>query len=160
MKIKSIILLPLILVIIACVARQQEKQTIVTKSKSLNQVLTQLRLGNNQLILETRLWRDFMPTIGESSNSPLLSSIKLIDKNKTPLPKHLILKKHYIIQGDKIWEYTFEDIHKSAPYKQIGISRNGPELEAGSEVDIVCEFEFDGKLYQIAAKSQEIVATH
>lgn len=127
----------------------------------LKETSTQITIGANTLILETYLWRDFMPSPARSkSGSPLLSSTKLIDKNKKALPTSLKMKKQYLLQGEKIWETDFDEIHVSESHKKVAVLRNGPELELDTEVDVICEFEYNGKTYRIAAKSQEIKATH
>lgn len=148
-----------LLLLVACATKKQDKETVIVE-KPLQETATQLKLGENLLVLQTYLWRDFMPSVGTKSKSPLLSKIKLIDRHEKPIPPNLHLKKQYLIQGDKVWEFALKSIRAQTPYERVAVLRDGPQLKPGTEVDVVCELEYEGKRYRIAAKSQEIRETH
>lgn len=115
-------------------------------------------IENNRLFLkDIYVWRDMMPVITNESSRMIVKG-HLISDEKEPL-NEIILKKHYVVQGDRIW---ISDSNESEVRKPMHLNyietvvRNGPKWPVNSKVDVVCEFEYSGKTYLVIAKSQLI----
>ena len=118
-----------------------------------------IALANNNLVLETYLWRDFMP-VSPPSGSKMIGVGKLTDVNQVRIPQSITLRKQYVIKGDEIWIANYGEIRNSPEHILEGVVRNGPQWDTGIEVDVVCEFQHQGKTYRLLAKSQPINATY
>lgn len=116
-------------------------------------------IGNNSLLLETYLWRDFMPD-GNTGGSALFSVNKLTGDVGAAIPESISLKKQYVIKGDEIWISDYSEVRNSPANVLEGVVRDGPEWGPDINVDVVCEFEREGQTFRILAKSQKIHATY
>lgn len=116
-------------------------------------------IGNNSLLLETYLWRDFMPD-GNTRGSALFSVNKLTGDVGAAIPESISLKKQYVIKGDEIWISDYSEVRNSPANVLEGVVRDGPEWGPDINVDVVCEFERGGQTFRIMAKSQKIHATY
>lgn len=117
-----------------------------------------INVGNNNLVLTTFLWRDFMP-VAEKNGSPLYCINKLTDTDSTTISNDIFLKKQYVIKDNEIWTAEYSEIKESPEFILEGFIKNGPKWGPGITVDIICEFEIQGVTYRILAKSQLIIAT-
>lgn len=128
---------------------------LVSELKSAPESLT---IENNTLVLNTYLWRDFMP-IAEENGSKLYAVHKLTEINEQPILSAIILKKQYVIKNDEIWTAEYSQTKTTHPHLLEGYVNNGPKWGPHSEVDVVCEFEHLGVTYRLLAKSQQIHRT-
>lgn len=117
-----------------------------------------LIVGNNNLILTTFLYRDFMPN-AEKNGSIMYCSNELTDTDSLPISTHIILKKQYVIKGNVIWTADYNKISSDVDYILKGTVFDGPKWGPEIEVDVVCEFEYSGLTKRILAKSQYIYKT-
>lgn len=118
-----------------------------------------IAIGNNSLLLETYLWRDFMPD-GNTEGSFLLCVNKLTGDAGTAIPEAISLKKQYVIKGDEIWIAGYSEVRNSPVNVLEGVVRDGPEWGPDINVDVVCEFERAGQTFRVLAKLQKIHATY
>ncbi len=116
-----------------------------------------IEAGNN-LVLTTYLWRDFMPVVG-SGGSRLVGVVHLQDAQGTALSSSISLKRLFVIKGNEIWTTNFSEVSSADATKLEGVVRNGPFWGPNINVDVVCEFIVDGKMFQIMAKDQPIHRT-
>jgi len=142
-----------------------KKEKIEGKIKNDSKFAAELRsspenilIGNNNLMLSTDLWRDFMP-IAEENGKKMICINKLMESDSIPIPSTIILKKQYVIKGNEIWTANYAEIRKSSDFIVEGVVRDGPKWGPDLEVDVVCEFENSGTTYRILAKSQLIKKT-
>lgn len=117
-----------------------------------------IAIGNNNLILATYLYRDFMP-IAEENGSKMICINKLTEVDSIPILGTIILKKQYLIRDNEIWTADYIEIRKNTVFITEGVVRDGPKWGPNIEVDVVCEFENSGTIYRILAKSQLIKKT-
>ncbi len=142
-----------------------EKNVIQGKVKNDAKFAEELRsspqmitFGNNNLVLTTYLWRDFMP-IAEEGGSKLMCVNKLIDVDSIPIPGTIHLKRQYVIKDNEIWTAKNSEIRNDIDFILEGVVRDGPKWGPNIEVDVVCEFENSGIIHRVLAKSQIINRT-
>jgi len=127
-------------------------------AEELRQSPDSITIANNKLVLSTYLWRDLMP-ISEENGSKMICINKVTEVDKIPILPNIILKKQYVILGNEIWTADYLEIRKISDFIIEGIVRDGPKWGPSIEVDVVCEFDYDGTTYRILSKSQLIGRT-
>jgi len=98
-----------------------------------------LTYNGSKYILETYLYRDFMPGGPISEERPLISILYLVNSDSLIVSKNLKLDKLYVIKEDLVYKDNPEfQVDNSIPqYKQSYICREGPEWETEIIVDVV-----------------------
>jgi hypothetical protein len=117
-----------------------------------------ITIDKYNLILTTYLWRDFMP-ISEENGRKMICINKLTEVEKNPILPNITLKKQYVILGNEIWTADYLEIRKISKFIIEGIVRDGPKWGPCIEVDVVCEFDYEGTTHRILSKSQLIDRT-
>ena len=160
MKKITFIILIIVLGLSSC-----EKEKIEGKIKNDPEFAQELRespenisIGNNNLVLTTYLWRDFMP-IAEENGSKMMCVNKLTEVDSIPILTSIVLTKQYVTKGNEIWTAEYSEIRNSIDFILEGVVRDGPKWGPNVEVDVVCEFENSGTTHRILAKSQLINKT-
>lgn len=155
----------LITFIIALALISCKKEKIEGKIKTDKKFAAELRsspetitIGNNNLMLTTLLWRDFMPAAEENGSKMICINI-LTEVNKNSILSSITLKKQYVIKDNIIWTANYSEIRNNNDYNVEGVVRNGPKWGPNIEVDVVCEFDYAGTTQRIMAKSQFIQKT-
>lgn len=112
-------------------------------------------IGNNRLFLKgIFVWRNMMPKLTNES-SGMIAKGQLISDEKELL-NGITLKKHYIVQDDRIWmsNYNESEIRKPIHKNYIeAVVRDGPVWKTNTIADVVWEFEHLGITYRIIVKS-------
>ncbi len=145
-----------ICILLSCLSCKKEKHQ--TFADELRQSPEQITFETKTLDLIASLRRDFMP-ISEPGGSPLYANSTIIEVDSQDIPESIHLIKHFIIHGDEIWETEFTKINTLYSWAIRGSSQNGPKWGPDIEVDVVCEFELNGKTHRILEKSTQIKAT-
>lgn len=127
-------------------------------AKELRSSSESITIGNNNLILTTCLWRDFMPST-EENGSKMICINKLMEVDSIPILTTINLKKQYVIKGNEIWAADYHEIKKNFDFIIEGVVVDGPKWGPNIEVDVVCEFDNAGTTHRILAKSQLINRT-
>lgn len=142
-----------------------KKDTIENNIKNDPKFATELQLSpesvkldDHNLVLTPYLWRDFMP-ISEEDGNKMVCSNKLTESNGMTIPNTIVLKKQYLIKDNDIWTANYNEVRRTTAFIVEGIVRNGPKWGPNIRVDVVCEFEVNGKTYRILAESQLINRT-
>lgn len=119
-----------------------------------------IMVGENTLALNTYVYRDFMP-VAEEDGSPMISVCMLADIDSLFLLSQVSMKKQFVIHGDLVWSVDFERTTETSAYSMEGVSSGGPKWGPQINVDVVCEFSYNGKLYgRIIARDQKIHRTN
>jgi len=106
-------------------------------AESLQNAPEEIVLEDQEYVLETYLWRDFMP-VSPPGGKPLIALIRVIEKNGDPIAADLQLKYLWIVYGQDIWFTTFTDETPPSPDNELHrIARDGPLWGPGVEVDVV-----------------------
>lgn len=160
MKNIILIILPLVVGLISCQKEEIEGniKNDPVFAEELRSSPENITIGNNNLILTTYLWRDFMP-IAEENGSEMICVNKLTEVDGIPILNTIILKKQYVIKGNEIWTADYSEINNNIDFILEGVVRDGPKWGPDIEVDVVCEFENSGMTHRIMAKSQLINKT-
>ena len=117
-------------------------------------------IGNNELTLDASLWRDFMPGTGSSENgSPLYCVVELKNSQNLDLHENVILKRVYVIHENELWNRALTEQEYGLVHIVTGIANNGPIWGPDIQVDVVCEFKYNGVIRRIISKSQNIDMT-
>jgi hypothetical protein len=118
-----------------------------------------LVVAGNSLILSTYLWRDFMPVTHPDSTS-LHGTSKLTDSDSLPIAMDIQMQKQYTLNGSQIWEADYHHYDWPSAFELNASVRNGPKWDPGTEVDVICEFSYQGIIYRLLKRSQIIHATY
>ena len=119
--------------------------------------------GENRYVLETYLWRDFMP-ISPPDGKPLIAKITVVATESQTPPPTLDADRLWVIDGEKVWETEFSGERippESGPGGRLTkIARNGPKWGPGIEVDIVVRLvDETGNTRLLRASGQKIHRT-
>ena len=115
-------------------------------------------VAGKELKLSTYFWRDFMP-VAEENGSPLMGSISFIGQSGNILLNSVSISKVYVINNHQIWvSDPYETRIIGADVFEV-IVRNGPKWGPGINIDVICEFVYQGKSFRLMSKSQKINQT-
>ncbi len=98
-------------------------------------------IDNQKLILETELYRDFMPGVPSKTKSNLQALVWVVNTDSSAITNRFTLSKLYIINNDKIW-ISEPEVRNDAnffEFKLRAVSINGPQWDTGIKVDVVLE---------------------
>ena len=95
--------------------------------------------NGSKYILETYLYRNFMPGGPIPEKRPLISILYLVNSDSLLISDNLKLEKLYVIKEELVYKDTPEFLEdNSLPlYKQSYICREGPEWETEINVDVI-----------------------
>jgi hypothetical protein len=117
-------------------------------------------ISHRRYVLQTYLWRDFMPSALEDGQ-PLIAIIKVIAVDSAAIPPDLDAPFVWVIYKDSIWAAAFscEQRPQTQPCLEK-IARNGPKWGPGVEVDVIVGLQIgSGTLILLRAPAQKITAT-
>ena len=116
-------------------------------------------IDNQNLVLETDLYRDFFPGV-QKKNTRLFASISVANSDSSLITDKFEIKTLYVIYMDQIWisDPKSQDDQYTPIYKVSGISINGPGWETGIYVDVVLAIQdlSTAKLNYLIARNQII----
>ena len=99
---------------------------------------TSLALGTAPVTLSARLWRDFMPGPGASSEgSGLMVLASVTSADAVPLPADLTIGSVWVLNGGQAWNTEQVENRRDSPAVQTGIARNGPRWGPDLRVTVV-----------------------
>jgi hypothetical protein len=121
-----------------------------------------VEVGGYQLTLNVGLWRDFQPVLTaeqEKNGSPLSCVCNLLDANGRTVPSSFTFNDIYVFNGDDVWSANCknETFTSVKAYQSQGVAYGGPTWNTGISVDVVCEFTYNGKVYQIVSNNNQIL---
>lgn len=116
-----------------------------------------IKIDSIDLTLSTSLYRDFMPISEENGRKMACINNLTVSKNASIL-NQITLKRQYLINGNEIWTASYNKVEKTNN-SITGTVINGPKWGPNINVDVVSEFEMNGNIYKILAKSQLITRT-
>ncbi len=121
----------------------------------------QVEVASRQYILETYLWRDFMP-ISPPDGKPLIAKATILATDLQPFPSDLDADRLYVINGEEAWVVDLPA--RQGPllpdYQLKKIARDGPKWGPDVTVDVVVRLvEPGGSEYLLRAVDQMIWRT-
>jgi hypothetical protein len=100
------------------------------------------------LILETYLWRDFMP-LAPPDGRPLKAVVRIQSADQQPLPDGLIVERLWVIHDDQVWDTrTVEERPRHdpiKPYQREFIAGDGPKWPPASVVEVIVQLRIEGQ---------------
>jgi hypothetical protein len=122
----------------------------------------QIEIDGRKYVLETYLWRDFMP-ISPPGGTPLIALIRITATDSLALPPSIDATLLWVIKDQQeVWETRFSE-QERPPYPKYQlekVARNGPKWGPGIQVDVVVKV-VDGEndIYLLRASNQWIHRT-
>ncbi len=111
-----------------------------------------------RLTLETSLWRNLMPGIGQEKR-PLLALIRVTAVDKQSFPSTVDADRLWIVYQGAIWEKELSETIYESPYQLSKMAREGPEWGPSAYVDVIVRIvHISGKRYLLRASHQFIGA--
>lgn len=135
----------LILIVSSC-----KKDEEITATNTEAEFIEELRNSSSSLEIESRtynlnafVWRDFMPS-PEPNGTKMQGQFRLTsDVMPFPMPDYKF-KRCYLINNNQLWNFEFP------PKTGInGSFDNGPQWETGIAILVVCELEYEKRLYRL-----------
>ena len=122
-----------------------------------------LLLQDTKIVLDSYLWRDFMPQ-SPPDGKPLRGAINLIPLGKQYLPDGIDADKFWILNGDEVWSGSLENIRPDLPHqnriKLEKMAQGGPKWGPGISVTVVVQIiDPHGNRYLLKASDQVIHRT-
>lgn len=120
-----------------------------------------VEIDERQYVLETYLWRDFMP-ISPPEGKPLIASIRVTAKDEKAFPTTLKVDHLWVIKDtQQVWETDLSDEAKQITANKLEtVARNGPKWMPGTTVDVVIRLvDENNRSYLLRASQQPIVRT-
>ena len=100
-----------------------------------------IKIDNQNLVLQTELYRDFFPGVTKK-NTRLIASIYIVNIDSLQISNKLDIKTLYVINKEQIWISNLNSPEDMMPiYKLYRLSTNGPEWETNIYVDVVAAIE-------------------
>ena len=120
----------------------------------------QVEIGGRKYVLETFLWRDFMPFC-PPDGKPLIALVWVTAVDSVEFPSSLDANRLWVIKDKKVWETKFSNEERARyPYKLEKVARDGPKWGPKIEVDAVVRMIDRGKrTYLLKASNQWISRT-
>ena len=130
--------------------------------EDLLQVPETLSIDGREFILESYLWRDFMP-ISPPDGKPLIAIIWIVASDSLALPAQLDADRIYVVLGNDMWESEVTAPEGpdsgSEAYKLERIARDGPKWGPDVFVDVIVRVVADNEIHYLRASDQMIFRT-
>lgn len=117
-----------------------------------------IKIDNQNLVLQTELYRDFFPGVTKM-NTRLIASIYFVNIDSLQISNKLDIKTLYVINKEQIWISNVNHKEDVKPiFKLHTISTNGPEWETNIYVDVIVAIEdlYTKKINYLIARNQLI----
>ena len=118
-------------------------------------------LSGRRYVLQTFLWRDFMPP-APPEGQPLIASISIVEIDSEAIPDDLDAPFVWVVYKDSIWAtaVSCEQRPQSQPSILEKIARDGPKWGPDVEVDVIVGLKpGSGDCVLLRAPAQTIHAT-
>jgi len=165
---KSEILIVFIAIVISCAVISfygvSESSEPTISIDTLLSAPEQVEIDGHRYVLETYLWRDFMPNCPPDGR-PLIALIKISTADSSEFPSSIDTDRSWVIKDEKVWETKFskEKVPPEFPgdHKLKKIARNGPKWSPEIQVDVVVRIidTQNNKTYLLRALKQMIYRT-
>lgn len=140
-------------------SKKQEELSV----KKLHSAPDTVTINGRQFVLDTYLWRDFMP-ISPPKGKPLRAVVTIGPTDNQPFPQSLNADKIWVIHGEDLWTRSLEKTGGTGPpgtlKKLEMMSSGGPKWGPGIEVSVVVQLKDSfGDTYLLKADNQPIHRT-
>ncbi len=123
----------------------------------------EIEVAGRKYVLETFLWRDFMP-VSPPDGSDLRAVVRITAVDLQPFPSDLDADRLWVINGRDVWETAFSGENRPRdglhPHQLEKIARGGPKWETGTRAEVVVRaVTRAGRSFLLRATSQPIHRT-
>lgn len=120
-------------------------------------------IAGRTYVLETYLWRDFMPPTN-AEGSDLMVVIRVTATDLDPFPDDIGANRLWVINGPDIWETRFSGENRprdpAHPHQLEKYAGGGPRWDTGIEVQVVVRLvTISGRVFLLRAPDQVIQRT-
>ncbi|OAN14125.1 hypothetical protein A3K86_11085 [Photobacterium jeanii] len=138
----------------ACSAQQLGSQA--QSSTDVWQAPAQVTVAAVAAKLDSYLWLNSMPSVGDSANKGLLASVKLVSTNGQALPSDIEVTQVLLVTDKAQWQNE-----KLLPMTTMDngfevMLRDGPSWMPGEAVDIAMTFIYQGQRYTVTQRQVKI----
>jgi hypothetical protein len=123
----------------------------------------QIEIDGREYILETYLWRDFMP-ISPPDGKPLIALIWVTATDSLAFPSSIDANRLWVINDELVWETEFSDENlpkdPNRKHQLEKIARDGPKWGPNIQVEVVVQVvDGENNTYLLRASDQWIYRT-
>ncbi|MBN1695433.1 hypothetical protein JW879_08540 [candidate division WOR-3 bacterium] len=123
----------------------------------------QIEIDDREYILETYLWRDFMP-VSPPDGQPLIALIWVTAIDSLAFPSSIDANRLYIVNDEQLWETEFSDedrpVNPSREHQLEKIARDGPKWGPNIQVEVIVKVvDGENNTYLLRASDQWIHRT-
>jgi hypothetical protein len=95
-------------------------------------------IEGEKIILNTYLWRDFMP-VSPPDGKPLIALLMIESVDSSDISGFINPEAVYVVNGNEVWSSFFEDEipPDNSPFRLTRIARDGPKWGPGIFVDVI-----------------------
>ena len=130
--------------------------------ETMREVPDTLVIGEQQMVLTSSIWRDFMP-ISPPDGKPMIGVFYLTSVDESPLPADLRMRAAWIAKEDAVWASYMSDEPPPddvPPYRLNGVVRGGPKWHPGIDLFGVVQItDSVGRVYLIRSAQTTLGAT-
>jgi len=151
-------LLSLIALLAAC-SGSDDSHTTPTAS-DLTSIPQRIVVRGESLMLETYIWRDFMP-IAPPDGRAMIAAVSIKTVSANPIPPGIDADSLWMFKNGDIWATAFSgEDRPSDPHVLSKVAREGPLWEPGTSVDVVVRVrDNSGQTWLLKAANQTIHRT-
>lgn len=139
--------------ITACSDSPTSPRTVPVES-SIRDAPTSVTIDGVALVLETFLWRNFMPSL--SNDTRMIGVLRVRPGAADPVPDGLVVEEAWVILGSRAWQAAprLESSNPDDNYLEV-VARGGPLWPVGSSLDVVVQVRgATGQAYLLAVRGQ------
>ncbi len=123
----------------------------------------QIEIDGREYILETYLWRDFMP-VSPPDGQPLIALIWVTAIDSLPFPSSIDANRLYIVNDELLWETEFSDEERpqnpNREHQLEKVARFGPKWGPQIQVEVIVRVvDEEDSTYLLRASDQWIYRT-
>lgn len=121
----------------------------------------QVEIDGRKYVLETSMWRDFMP-FSPPDGKPLIAIIWVTATDSLTFPSSVDVCRLWVIKDKEVWEARFSGEQRGSydDFKLEKVARDGPKWGPKIEVDVVVKLVDRGKkTYLLKASNQWVSRT-
>ncbi|CAF1317417.1 unnamed protein product [Didymodactylos carnosus] len=129
--------------------------------EAVTRTCSSVSVGGKELLLETYIWRDFMP-ICPKDGTPMIAILKICTINSSPFPADVQADLAWIVYGTQAWAiHVLEERPRTCERTYLRVvGRDGPKWGPRISVDVIVQLrDAQGKTFLLPAYSQTVHCT-
>lgn len=136
------------------------KKPPAPEKQNLSAAKDTIQIEGVKLILETYLWRDFMP-VAPPGGKPLKAVIDLLPVNKEKLPAGIDIDKFWIINNQETWSDTLKHVGQKIPSENLikmeKMAEKGPKWQPGNFVKVIVRIKDNNSITHLLKAENQLI---